>query len=227
MGKDGGAGLLDLLLPRRCAACGLGEAIVCAACLGRLRRLRGPLCARCGAPVAWPVERCLECAGRRLAFASARSAVAYEEPARTLVAAWKERGLHTLAGRLADLVLEVVPRPSASAVVFVPADAERNLWRGQNTAEALAKALGARWGLEVLPVLARTRRTPRQRGLSRQARRRNVRGSFRPIGRAPARVALVDDVYTTGATASAAAGALQESGSRAVHVVTFARAVRR
>jgi len=227
MGTNRGARLLDLLLPRRCAACGFGEEIVCAACLARLTRLREPLCGRCGAPVAWPVERCLECAGRRLAFASARSAVAYEEPARTLVAAWKERGLHALAGRLADLVLEVVPRPSASAVVFVPGDPERSLWRGQNTAEALARALGARWGLDVIPVLARTRRTPRQRGLSRQARRQNVRGSFRPIGPAPARVALVDDVYTTGATASAAAGALQVSGSRAVHVVTFARAVRR
>jgi predicted amidophosphoribosyltransferase len=177
--------------------------------------------------VAWPVERCLECAGRRLLFSSVRSAVSYEEPARALVAAWKERGLRALAGHLADLVLEVVPEPPVSALAFVPGDRDRSLWRGQNTAEALARALGARWGLDVVPVLRRTRRTPRQRGLSSQVRRRNVRDSFRSIGTAPPRVGLVDDVYTTGATASAAAAALLASGSRVVHVVTFARAVRR
>ena len=82
--------LLDLVFPRRCAACGSGEELVCRDCRDALRRLDGTLCARCGAPTAWPVARCLECAGRRLAFASARAAVAYEGPARPLVAGWKD-----------------------------------------------------------------------------------------------------------------------------------------
>ena len=61
-----------------------------------LRRIPPPLCERCGAPTAWPVRRCGECAGRRLAFASARAAIVYDEPARALVRSWKERGLRGL-----------------------------------------------------------------------------------------------------------------------------------
>jgi predicted amidophosphoribosyltransferase len=219
--------LLDLVLPERCVACGNCEEIVCALCLAGLERLRGPLCARCGASTAWPVERCAECAGRRFAFAAARSAVAYEGAARALVSAWKERGLRRLAETAAELVVEVVPRPDADAVAFVPGDLGRTLWRGHSTAEALAQRLARRWGLELVPALARDRSVPRQRGLSRPQRRRNVRDAFRAVGPLPAGIILVDDVYTTGATVSAAAAALRVAGARTVHVATFARAVRR
>jgi ComF family protein len=217
---------LDVLLPERCAVCGRGESVICGPCTAELTFLRGPLCARCGAPTAWPVERCAECAGRRLAFATARAAVAYEGVARSLVAAWKERGLRSLAAIFADLVAETVARPAVDCVSFVPGDRDRSLWRGQNAAQALAEALAARWELEPAELLSRARAAPRQRGLSRRARRANVRNAF-SAAPAPAAVALIDDVYTTGATVSAAATELRRAGARAVHVVTFARATRR
>jgi predicted amidophosphoribosyltransferase len=220
-----GLGWLDLFVPRRCAACGRGEKTVCADCLAALVLLRGPLCRRCGAPTAWPVQRCSECAGRRLAFTNARAAVAYEGAGRALVIGWKERGLRSLAGLFADLVEETVPRPTADALVFVPAERDRSLWRGHNPAEALAAALATRWRLRLVPALCRTRPMGRQTGLPRTARRANVQGAFRAFG-VPPEVALVDDVYTTGATVSAAATALRRSGARVVHVVTFARATR-
>jgi predicted amidophosphoribosyltransferase len=219
--------LLDLLLPRRCAACGRGEELVCASCRAELRRLEGPLCARCGAPTAWPVERCRECAGRRLSFASARAAVAYDGPARPLVAGWKERGLRPLAREFAALVAETMPRPEVAELAFVPGDPERSLKRGQNAAEALARELGLLWELPVRPLLRRVRPARPQRGLSREARSRNVRGSFAAASRPATTVALVDDVYTTGATVIAAARELRRAGARTVHVVTFARTVRR
>ena len=217
---------LDLLFPEHCLACGAGEEILCARCCSELLRLRGTLCARCGAPTAWPVERCGECAGRRLPFASARGAVAYEGAARAFVAAWKERGLRRLAALAAELVVEVVPPPPADALAFVPADEDRRRWRGVNTAEGLARELAGRWDLPVLALLSRTRRISRQRGLSRAARRANVREAF-AASPGPRRLVLLDDVYTTGATAAAAAVALKRAGARTVHVVTFARAVRR
>jgi predicted amidophosphoribosyltransferase len=220
------ARLLDLLLPRRCVACGRGELPLCGLCRAELRPPRPPLCARCGAPTAWPVERCSECAGRRLAFRTARAGVGYDRTARALVLGWKERGLRRLAGEAAALVAEAVERPDVEALAFVPGDGERLLWRGHNTAEALARALAACWELPVVEALARTGRAPRQRGRGRVERRANVRGAFRPRGEAPRRVALVDDVYTTGATANAAASALRKGGARAVDVVTFARALR-
>lgn len=218
--------LLDLLAPRRCAVCARLGPTLCGACRAGLPRLRGPRCARCGAPTAWPVKRCLECSGRRLAFASARAAVAYHGPVRPLVAAWKERGLRLIAAEAADVIANMVERPCVVGLAFVPPDGDRSIKRGHHPAERLARELGARWELTVVPALGRTRAPRPQRGLSLAARRQNVAGAFSARARVPTRLGLVDDVYTTGATASAASSALRAAGARHVEVVTFARAVR-
>ena len=217
--------MLDLLLPQRCVVCGCGGRQLCTGCREELQRIEPPLCARCGAPTAWPVERCRECAGRRLAFASARAAVGYDAAARRLVHAWKERGLRRLAAETAQLVAERLPAPEVEALTFVPADRGRRLERGHNPAERLALELAALWELPCLPLLERTR-GGRQRGSS-AVERRTVRGAFRATGAAPRRVAVIDDVYTTGATAAAAASALRAAGARRVETVAFARALRR
>lgn len=218
--------MLDLLLPQRCVVCSAGGAQLCAGCRTRLPRIAPPLCARCGAPTAWPVERCRECAGRRLAFAQARAAVAYDDGVRAFVAQWKEHGLRRLALLAAELAVEVVAAPDAGAVTFVPADPERRLRRGHHPAERLARGLATTWELPLLATLARTRPSLRQRGLARADRRRNVRGAFVATRPVPPRVVLVDDVYTSGATANAAASALRAAGARRVTVVTFARTIR-
>ena len=172
----------------------------------------------------WPVARCRECAGRRLAFASARAAVEYDESVRALVSGWKERGLRGLASLAASVVVEVVPPPSAQLIAFVPADGDRSLRRGHHPPERLASELGRAWDVPVAPLLRRTRPLRPQRGLARAERRRNVRGAFRAEPHR-GRVLLVDDVYTTGSTVAAAASALRAAGAVAVDVVTFARAV--
>jgi predicted amidophosphoribosyltransferase len=218
--------LLGLLLPQRCAVCASPGTALCPSCRDGLRRLQAPLCARCGAATSWPVERCRECSGRRLAFASARAAVLYDHGARSLVAQWKERGIRVLADAAAELVCEIVPRPPVEGLVFVPPDGERLLMRGHNPSRELALGLGERWGLPVGDVLRRGRRAARQRNLTRNERRRNVAGAFRAVGAMPKALCVVDDVYTTGATASAAASALRAAGARTVHVVTLARTVR-
>jgi predicted amidophosphoribosyltransferase len=217
--------VLDLLLPQRCVVCGRGGRQLCAGCCEELPRIEPPLCARCGAPTAWPVERCRECAGRRLAFAAARAAVGYDEAARRLVHAWKERGLRRLAVEAARLVAERLPAPEVDALTFVPAEPSRRLERGHNPAERLALELAALWELPCLPLLDRTR-GGRQRGSS-AAERRTVRGAFRATGGAPRVVAVIDDVYTTGATVAASASALRAGGARRVEAIAFARALRR
>jgi len=221
-----GSSLIDLLLPRRCIGCAGAGDVLCAACRAALRPLRAPLCRRCGAPTAWPVERCRECAGRRLAFASARAGYAYSGPTRELVHAWKERGLRRLALQAAALTCAVIDRPAVDVVVAIPPDDARLLRRGHHPPGRLAAELAGRWGLETAPLLRRTRSTTRQVAFRRDERRRNVRGVFAARGPVPAAVLLVDDVYTTGATADAAASALRSAGARRVEVVTFARAVR-
>ena len=173
------------------------------------------------------MRRCAECSGRRLAFSTARAAIIYDDAARRFVSAWKERGRWRLARVAAELVFETLARPGAAALASVPSDGERTLERGHRPAEALARELGRLWDLPAEPLLRRTRSGERrQRGLGLAERRRNVRGAFAPARAAPARVCLVDDVYTSGATATAAASALRKGGARHVEVVTLARAVR-
>ena len=140
--------LLDLILPVRCVVCGARRR----AALRGLpwRRSRGsaePLCDRCGAPTAWPVARCRECAGRRLAFASARAAVAYDDggPARSS-RAWKERGLRTLAAEAAEVVVATRRRARArQRSRSSPPTARAASSAGTIPAERLARELGERW----------------------------------------------------------------------------------
>ena len=165
--------MLDLLFPRRCVVCGAAGPLACERCLGRLTRIRPPLCDRCGAPTAWPVGRCSECSGRRLAFASARAAVAHDEAARALVSAWKHRSLRRLAQDAAAVVADALEPPDGAVGTSVPADPERALERAHHPAEALARELAARWDLPFEPLLTRRHARP-QRGLSRADRRRNV-----------------------------------------------------
>ena len=214
--------MLDLLLPRRCVVCRGDGGLLCTRCRDALPALTPPLCAHCGAPTVWPVQRCRECSGRRLSFASARAAAPYDDRVRLLVHAWKERGLRGLADAAADLVVARVPHPAADVVTFVPADGWRARQRGHHPAERLARGVAERWALPCEPLLRRVGSAQRQRGLSLRDRRRNVSGAFSAVRHADS-VVLVDDVYTTGATAHAAAAALRGT----VEVVTFARAVRR
>lgn len=172
------------------------------------------------------MQRCAECAGRRLAFASARAAILYDEGARRLVSAWKEHGQRRLARDAAALVAETLAPPAVASVTFVPSDRERSLTRGHRPAEALARELGLRWHLPVEALVRRLRSVERQAGLGLKERRRNVAGVFAPARASPPRVCLVDDVYTSGATVAAAAAALRKGGARRVDVVTLARAVR-
>jgi ComF family protein len=214
-----------LLFPQRCAVCDAVATPFCDACRRSLVRIAPPVCERCGAPGAWPVRRCAECAGRRLAFATARAAIAYDDRGRRFLRAWKEGGRRDLASHAADLVADAVARPGAEVLSWVPGDAERGRRRGHVPSRRLAHELASRWGLPVRPLLRRTRSVTRQRGLSLQERRRNVRGAFACDG-AEGRVCLVDDVYTTGATVNACASALRRAGARQVDVVCLARALR-
>lgn len=120
------------------------------------------------------------------------------------------------------------PGPASSlptVIVPMPLSRQRRRQRGFNQAELLAAAIGRALGLKRDgKCLARTRHAPPQRSLSRAARLRNLRGAFavrRPLP--GARLALLDDVATTGATARAAAEALLAAGAEEVHLWVVAK----
>jgi predicted amidophosphoribosyltransferase len=173
------------------------------------------------------VSRCAECAGRRLAFTTARAAIVYDEIGRVLVRAWKELGRRDLSEPLASVVVASITRPDVDVVTYVPGDRERGLVRGHVPAAGLAAALARRWGLECEPLLEREHRgTKRQAELPRDERAGNVRHAFRARAHAPPAVCLVDDIYTTGSTVNACARALRTAGARRTIAVCLARAVR-
>jgi predicted amidophosphoribosyltransferase len=131
----------------------------------------------------------------------------------------ERRAARMMGEYMARAVLDV----AADVVTFVPATRRSVSARGFNPAEELARSLARALRIPWAPLLTKVRETTDQAELGRIERRRNVEGAFRarPM---KARVLLVDDVMTTGATADACARALRAAGARDVVVVTFARA---
>jgi ComF family protein len=144
----------------------------------------------------------------------------------------KYSGRPGLAGTLAHFMLRHVGAADGEALL-VPVPLHRwRIWkRGYNQAALIASALARRTGLAAeLDLLRRIRPTPPLRGLSRRERALAVRGAFGPAEGARSRLAgrrvvLVDDVYTSGATASACARVLKRSGAASVEVLCWARVV--
>ncbi|MBA3243058.1 MAG: ComF family protein [Acidobacteria bacterium] len=238
---------LALLYPRACAVCGMAsvearaDSPACSACWGATRVFTDAetLCSKCGVP-AWsvvvaatatgegPAEvRCRRCEEEE--FTAARACGIYEGALRASVLNLK-REPH-VAARLARLMHETclrAPFGAATRVVPVPLHPERERERGFNQASLLAGALSARSGITLDEwSLARVTHTEQHRaGMDARARRESVEAAFRvtsPRLVEGESILLVDDVFTTGATVSACAGALRAAGAREVFVITVAR----
>ncbi len=233
---------LDAVVPPTCLSC---ECIVaspgglCASCWQRLGWIDRPWCARCGTPFAADTNRgavdaiCAACLAERSPLAKIRAALRYDDASRNLVLGFK----HADRTHAAPFFGKWLARAGADALdgadllVPVPLHWTRLVWRRFNQSALLAHALARESGVPCLPdLLVRARRTPIQGMLGRLQRQRNVRRAFAVRPRLAARVkgariVLVDDVLTTGATLAECARTLRRAGAAEIRAVTLARVV--
>jgi len=215
-------------LPQRCAlcACACGEACLCDACLDAIAT-RPQACPRCALPSPAGVA-CGRCLVHPPAWDAAVAAGLYAFPLDRLVQRLKYGAdlplASALGGQLADAVAGAGAPSRVDAIVPMPLAAARQRQRGYNQAREIARAVARATGLPLEGGLERSRHAVPQAALPWRERVRNVRGAFATsrsfTGR---RIALVDDVMTSGATAAAAAAAIRRGGAARVEVWVVAR----
>jgi ComF family protein len=231
-----------LLFPDECRICqraltGWTRVPVCAECLQSPQPLKAEFfCASCHTPFvnSYPLDHhgvCAACREGLRGFDRAASFGFYEGSLRRLIHLFKYNGMRPLAKPLARFLERAIPIDQAfDAVVPVPLHWRKQWQRGFNQAELLARYVARRRRVPLLAALKRKRSTAVQASLASAGRRRNVAGAFEIRAKAAVagkKILLVDDVMTTGATASACASVLKRAGAQSVSLVTLARVDRR
>lgn len=181
-------------------------------------------CLRCGRHKVGIGDYCGECARRSVMFDEARSAVVYTESARSIVRRLKFGNARYLVTSMSEYMLDVLMFTDweYDCFTFVPVDDKRKKRRGYNQAELLAEALSFKTTTPCYPLLKKIKSTQNQARLGREERLTNPVGAFQAVGTVPDHIVLIDDVMTTGATASECAKTLKRAGANVVYLLTFA-----
>ncbi len=234
---------LNVLLPPLCVVC---EQIVseshgfCGGCWRNFTFISNPMCSCCGLPFEYEAQTiheaalCGACIEEAPHFSKACAALVYNEPSKNIILPFKHQDRTDYARAMARLMLTAGQAmiDSADALIPVPLHFTRLFSRRYNQSALLVHELAKISGKPMmLHALKRHRSTQSQGHLSRDQRRKNVHNAFMVRSKNLAhmqgkKLLLVDDVFTTGATANACVMALQKAGAISVDVLTFARVVK-
>jgi ComF family protein len=240
-------GLVDIIYPKTCLACKGSlkgkssiDNLVCQECWRNIKRNIPPLCRCCGrhletrpprAAAGFTKHICPACIRKKLYFDRAFSPCLYEGVIKELIHEFKYKGKDYLGQTLSNLMIEYikeynVPIKYLDFVIPVPLHKTRLREREFNQAQVLGRCISAEFNKEMLDgCLRRHRYTKTQTDLETSERLLNVKGSFSVDKREVVNgknILLIDDVLTTGATASEAAYALKDAGTAIVFILTLA-----
>ncbi len=230
--KPGWRDLVSLVFPKSCLGCGerIDEGWLCEECYDRIEFTSGLLCPRCGSPMQ-EGGTCVHCKTMKYRFDYAASVFPFDDMIRNLIHEMKYYGLSTIADCLIEKSAEflMLYRPFDMRIDLVspiPLHRVRRRERGYNQADRYAEGVAKAMGWRYCPdLLRRSRYTRTQTSLNREERKTNLTDAFVTNEDVfDKTILLVDDVFTSGSTASSAAGALKDAGARIVNVLTIARA---
>lgn len=213
--------LIDFIFPKKCVGCGFFGSYICRKCFSEIEFIEKPICAVC-ARQAVGGRTHLGCA-TKYTLDGLIVASRYRGVVRKAIVKLKYRWISTICMELVDLLVGVMWKYDLSDEVIlipVPLHLSRRKWRGFNQAELLATALAKRFKVRInVSLLYRVINTKTQVGLTRDERRKNIKGAFRVIQNEKCKgksFILVDDVFTTGATISEACRVLKQNGAKNV-----------
>ncbi len=232
--------LADFILPQRCAGCAEivpTKGYFCTACWQSLDFLGGPECTSCNLPLPYESEQhqqCASCLIKPPIFDGLKAVVAYDDIARNVALRLKYGGRIGLAKMIAALMQRHIASFQEPLILTAVPLHWTRLWaRTYNQSELIARALLSETQADHIPdLLKRSRRTTPLGGLNPTQRANMVRGAFELNPRYKnkiegAHIALIDDVYTTGATAKACTKALKKAGAKKVTIFCWARVLPR
>lgn len=226
------AASISEMLPASCLLCGATAEVgrnatqLCAACVADMPAL-GDVCRICAEPLSSISVVCHHCEEQTPAFESVKAAFRYAWPINLLITAFKFDGQYLVGDTLAKLMSKRLAGGNVNVDLIVPTPLhpERLAQRGYNQAEVLASALGGQFDIDLdSQLVIRTVNTEAQSGKNRRQRLENLSKAFevtRPLN--GERIALVDDVLTTGVTADRIARVLLKAGASSVQVLVLAR----
>lgn len=204
---------------------------LCDQCMEAINWATGKSCGKCGKPLedTWHNELCSDCMKGDHHFDRGYTCCQYGLYSRTIIFSYKYDNNNYIGSFLGQAMADRIGLEDLEwqVTVPVPTEKEKERMRGFDHAYLLAKVVGELTGKRVCPALKRTKKTIAQRGLSPEMRRSNIEGSIKINGflREDIKdkdILLIDDIYTTGATADECCRVLKEQGAKRVYLLTFA-----
>ena len=227
--------LKNTFFPLLCLSCGnkISHDFLCTSCKEKIRFLRPPLCRYCSAPIAKDKgSLCKKCFGKKFPYQNVISITAYREPIIHLIHLFKYKNCDYLAEYLSSFITDYLSKIGFDASKYhfmtcVPMHKHKLKIRGYNQAELLGQLLSNYFKIAFRnDIIYGINIKPSQTKLTPYKRKENVKGIF-AVKKAikDKRIILIDDIFTTGATAISCCQALREKGAKAITVITLSKTI--